>query len=55
MQKVLEKVKKSSGKSWSLNQFFWWKPFFILLQKLTNLETSKNGNEEVDDVEIILL
>ena len=24
MQKVVKKVKKGPGKSWNLNQFFWW-------------------------------
>ena len=26
MQKVPEKVKKSPGNYWNLNQFFWWEP-----------------------------
>ena len=28
MKKVLEKAKKSPGKSWNLNQFFWWEPCY---------------------------
>ena len=38
MQKVLEKVKKSPGKSWNLNQFFWWKYVDI-----ANYNVSING------------
>ena len=31
MQKVMEKVEKSPGKSFNLNQFFWWKSCYLML------------------------